>query len=187
MSTSYILDKETDFIPTHFNLKFLAKFGDTTTVDKIFKHFFPKYFESQQYLFEEAKPKESGSSNLQLLDDESEQDEEMEEIVGHNPRCSPPVSKLKELAINNNFANNFGSTVDFDYSCQVRHAEEDNLSQLSKSEKEVGDSSQDEKETFDVIDSCEGTLHNLFSDRALEMTTVPEEGGSLRFTEETQR
>ncbi|KAM1031172.1 hypothetical protein FF1_034951 [Malus domestica] len=63
------MDKETDFIPTHFNLKFLAKFGDTTT-----------------YLIEEAKPKESGSSNLQLLDDESEQDEEMEEIVGHNPR-----------------------------------------------------------------------------------------------------
>lgn len=63
-STSHILDKEIDFIPTYFNLKFLAKFGDTTTVDKRFKHLFPKDFRSQQYLLEEAKPKESGSSNL---------------------------------------------------------------------------------------------------------------------------
>ncbi|KAM1590943.1 hypothetical protein EV1_034624 [Malus domestica] len=139
------MDKETDFIPTHFNLKFLAKFGDTTTVDKRFKHFFPKDFGSQQYLIEEAKPKESGSSNLQLLDDESEQDEEMEEIVPHAE-------------------------------------EEIGLSYLDQ-KKSLG-IHRNEKVTFDVIDSCEGTLHNLFSDGAIEMTMVPKEGGSLRVNKE---
>lgn len=59
--------------------------------------------------------------------------------MGHNPRCSPPVSEITELAINNSFANNFGSTVDFDYSCQVPHADEDNWSQLSESEEELED------------------------------------------------
>ncbi|KAM1048753.1 hypothetical protein FF1_027857 [Malus domestica] len=85
-----------------------------------------------------------------------------------------------ESVIGNISSTNFFPTVDFDYLAQITHAEEDDWSQVSESEVELGDSSQDEKANFDPIESGEGILQNLFSDGDKEMISATEEEGTLR-------
>ncbi|KAM1811352.1 hypothetical protein ACFX11_028259 [Malus domestica] len=162
------------------NLKFIAKFGDLANVSKRFKLVYPKEFGSRLNLNEEDTPKKIGASNLLSPDDDSDQDEEMEELLGHNPLCVTSVAERMESVIGNISSTNFFPTVDVDYLAQITHAEEDDWSQVSESEVKLGDSSQDEKANFDPIESGEGILQNLFSDGDEEMISATEEEGTLR-------
>ncbi|KAM1453997.1 hypothetical protein FF1_003589 [Malus domestica] len=176
-STSRAHEKGIEAPIIYSNLKFITKFGDLANVPKRFKLVYPKEFGSRLNLNEEDTPKKIGASNLLSPDDDSDQDEEMEELLGHNPLCVTSVAERMESVIGNISSTNFFPTVDFDYLAQITHAEEDDWSQVSKSEVELGDSSQDEKANFDPIESGKGILQNLFSDGDKEMISATERGG----------
>lgn len=73
--------------------------------------------------------------------------------------------ELKEITSNNSFVDKSRLTEDFGFDslCSFEFVEEENMSQSSDSEQELGDSSQDEKEIFDVIERFDGVVENLFS------------------------
>ncbi|KAM2879274.1 hypothetical protein FF1_014790 [Malus domestica] len=157
------------------NLKFTVKFGDLVNAAKRFKIVHPKEFGSRLNLVEEDTPKKIAVSNLQPLDDDSDQDEGMEELMGHNPLCVTSVAQRMEPVIGNISSRNLFPTLDFD-----NLVEEDDWSQVSESEVELGDSSQDEKDNFDPTDSGEGILQDLFFDGDKEVISATEDEGTQR-------
>ena len=98
------------------------------------------------------------------------------------------LRELKEITSNNNFVDKSRLTEDFgfDSSCSFEFVEEENMLQSSDSEEELGDSSQDEKEIFEVIERFEGVLENLFTDTTIETRSTLDEVVSHRITEEFQ-
>ena len=87
------------------------------------------------------------------------------------------LRELKEITSINSFMDKSKLTKDFgfDSSCPFEFGEEENMLQSSNSEEELGDSSQDEKETFEVFDRFNDVFHNLFTDTTMETRTTLDE------------
>lgn len=140
-SISRAQEKGIEVFPICSNLNFIAKIGDLATMVKRFKHVYPKEFGSQLNLTEEDTPKKTDASNLLSLDDDSDQDEEIEDILGHNPLCVPSAVERMDPVIGNISSRNIFPTVDFDYLAHISLTEEEVWSQVSESEVKLGDSS----------------------------------------------
>lgn len=152
----YLLAKETHYDGVsrrntiRFKLNFLGRFGESDKRGKGLKRFLLDEFGSYQTHFERPKLKEIQSPNLTFLDTVCEQVEEKESDVDEDP-IWPSGGLIEEESSEQKMR--LTQDLGLDSSQLSEFVEEEDMSQSSDSEEDLGDSLQDKKETLAVFNA----------------------------------